>query len=73
MTSKDMKKTEAEATELKDEQLDDAQGGFTAPGDVAGLKLGEKKDQFNIDFQDGNDVIKRRTTEEHLRDHPIKK
>lgn len=29
MTDKDMKKSEAETTELKDEQLDDVQGGFS--------------------------------------------
>ena len=34
--------TKAGATELKEEELEQAQGGFTAPGDVAGVKLSKK-------------------------------
>ena len=38
--------TKAGATELSEKDLEAAQGGFTAPGDVAGIKQGKKADGF---------------------------
>ena len=40
MTEK--KPTKAGVTELTETDLDKAQGGFTSPGDVAGIKQGKK-------------------------------
>ena len=39
--------TKAGVTDLSEEDLKKAQGGFTAPGNVPGVKLVKKADSFN--------------------------